>query len=181
MKNFIIFDLEATCYMKDAPDGFFNEIIEIGAIKIDSTGKEIDRFSKFLKPLKFPYISDFCTELTTITQTDIDNAPDAKSVLQEFLDFIDKDSLLVSWGYYDINQLTHDLKLNRIEHQSLEHRSFKHDYAKINNFTGKRKNGIGVKRALQNENMEFVGQHHRGIDDAINIKNIFLKYIDLYL
>jgi inhibitor of KinA sporulation pathway (predicted exonuclease) len=39
------------------------EIIEIGAIKVDKDGKEISRFGKFAKPLKFPVISEFVMNL----------------------------------------------------------------------------------------------------------------------
>jgi inhibitor of KinA sporulation pathway (predicted exonuclease) len=76
-KTFVIVDLEATCYDKEdktKPKNFDNEIIEIGAVKLDEKGNEIDRFSKFLKPKNHPVISKFCNELTTITQEDIDNA-----------------------------------------------------------------------------------------------------------
>jgi inhibitor of KinA sporulation pathway (predicted exonuclease) len=77
MKKYVIFDLEATCYDRSSdetiPDGFRNEIIEIGAVMLDENGLEISRFGKFAKPLTFPTLSKFCTKLTTITQEDVDN------------------------------------------------------------------------------------------------------------
>lgn len=65
MKKIVIFDLEATCYdgnRKDEikPEGFDNEIIEIGAVMLDETGKEISRYSSFAKPKLFPKIPYLC-------------------------------------------------------------------------------------------------------------------------
>lgn len=182
MKEFVIFDLEATCYDRNeiAPDGFVNEIIEIGAVKLDHTGKEIDRFSQFAKPKLFPKLSNFCTELTTITQEDVDGADELVHVLQEFIHWCN-DATLVSWGHYDINQLGKDLIRNDLEHLLHvcdNHHSLKHLHAKWNNL--KQKRGIGMGRALKMEGLQLDGTHHRGIDDAVNIAKIFRKYLDRF-
>ena len=185
MKTFVIFDLEATCYddsRKDEvkPYGFVNEIIEIGAVKLDDTGKEIDRFSKFAQPKDFPVLSNFCKELTTITQEDIDNAYMIKFVLDEFISWCD-DSILISWGHYDKKQLIYDLKNNSVNYYDDffdNHHSLKHLHAEWNNL--KKKRGIGMGGALRMEGLTLEGTHHRGIDDAINIAKIFRKYIDRF-
>ena len=183
-KEYVIFDLEATCYNRgdNKPDGFKNEIIEIGAIKLDELGNEIDRFSKFAKPKLFPFISDFCNELTTIKQEDIDNADPLRTVLIDFMEWaIDAD--LISWGYYDAKQLISDLSINDIDDEKYKlkiennHYSLKHLYAAWN---GLRRKGIGMKKALNIENIKLSGTHHRGIDDAENIVKIFKKYINKY-
>ena len=181
MKKFVIFDLEATCYddsRKDEikPLDFFNEIIEIGAVMLDETGKEIDRFSKFAQPKNFPILSNFCTELTSITQDDVDNADMLNIVLEEFMSWIDS-AILVSWGHYDKTQLIKDLCRNSLEHLHYaldDHKSLKHLHAEWN---GLRKKGIGMGGALKMEGLTLDGTHHRGIDDAINIAKIFRKYI----
>lgn len=187
MKTFVIFDLEATCYddnRKDEikPDCFVNEIIEIGAVKLDHTGKEIARFSEFAKPKLFPKLSKFCTELTTITQEDVDNADDLEKVLECFLLWCDG-STLISWGYYDKTQILKDMVRNDLELPHYldimeDHHSLKHLHAKWNNLKNKR--GIGMGGALRMEGLTLEGTHHRGIDDAVNIAKIFRKYIDRF-
>lgn len=187
MKEFVIVDLEATCYdnsRKDeiAPLGFVNEIIEIGAVKLDENGIEIDRFESFAKPKLFPTISKFCTELTTITQEDIDNAEPLSVVLENFIDWCDG-TTLISWGNYDKTQMLKDMTRNDLDMPHYldiveDHHSLKHLHAKWNNL--KRKNGIGMSGALKFEGLEQTGTHHRGIDDAINIAKIFRKYIDRF-
>jgi len=187
MKTYIILDLEATCYDKNSnsetkPRGFVNEIIEIGAYKLNEQGEVIDEFSKFLKPTKFPYISKFCNELTTITQDDIDNAEEAFFVLGEFFAWARKDNeqpTYVSWGFYDKRQFRDDLKLNKFSQDIIDqfindnnHISLKHRHGEINKF----KKPIGLGGACKFEKFNFQGTAHRGIDDAKNIVNIFKRY-----
>ena len=50
--NYIVFDLEATCW--DQYDRSDNETIEIGALKISKNKEVISEFQKFIKPLKYP-------------------------------------------------------------------------------------------------------------------------------
>lgn len=181
-KEFVVFDLEATCYREGdpkRPKDFINEIIEIGAVKLDSDGNEIDRFSKFARPLTHPVISEFCNELTTITQEDIDSAEELGDVLAQFVEWVNG-AILISWGFYDRKQMERDLIANDLEYlmESLEsHQSLKHLHGSWNNL---RRGGIDLGGAIKFENLEFDGTAHRGIDDAINIAKIFRKYIERF-
>lgn len=187
MKTYIILDLEATCYDKNSnaetkPKGFVNEIIEIGAYKLNELGEVIEIFSKFLKPKKFPFISKFCNELTTITQEHIDAAEDANQVLLDFFTWTRQNNeqpIYVSWGFYDKRQLRDDLKLNQFPQYLIDefindsnHISLKHRHGEINKF----KKPIGLGGACKFEKFNFQGVAHRGIDDAKNIVNIFKRY-----
>lgn len=186
MKTYIVLDLEATCYDKNSnketkPKGFVNEIIEIGAYKVSELGEVIDSFEKFLKPKKFPFISLFCNELTTITQDDIDYADNANYVLTDFFVWArknDEQPTYVSWGHYDKRQLRDDLRLNQFPQHLVDefindqnHISLKHWYAEH-----KQCKPCGLGHALQKEKMMFEGIAHRGIDDAKNITKIFNRY-----
>lgn len=187
-KKFIVVDLEATCWNKEdknKPVGFRNEIIEIGAVKCDADGNIIDEFDLFLKPKKHPIISEFCTTLTTIRQSDIDSAIDAKSGLTKFLEwsfghfFQDIDNVkFVSWGHYDKRQFRDDLQLNGIDKNVINddnHYSLKHLHSEWNKLNYPK--GVGLGSACKFEKITFEGQAHRGIDDAKNIAKIFKKYI----
>ncbi|MFN8888672.1 MAG: exonuclease domain-containing protein, partial [Cyclobacteriaceae bacterium] len=70
--NYIIFDLEATCW--EGFDKSQNETIEIGALKVNDNREIVSEFSSFIKPLKNPILSDFCKQLTSIQQEDVDQA-----------------------------------------------------------------------------------------------------------
>lgn len=173
--NYIVFDLEATCW-RDRTQKKQSEIIEIGAVAINEQGNIIDEFAAFSRPQLNPILSPFCTELTTITQADVERAQAFPEVLKSFTDWIDlsNEYLLCSWGFYDRNQLEKDCSLHQLEIAWLaKHISVKHQYAKIVHS----KKPMGMAKALQKEGLPLVGTHHRGIDDARNIAQIFIKHL----
>lgn len=193
--DFIIFDLEATCFDGGvkAPQGFKNEIIEIGAVKISENGLIIDEFQCFIKPKKFPQLSNFCKWLTSISQKDIDEAYYFPDCLHSFLTWSTGEDIawdnmeviktlpvkFVSWGYYDRSQLRDDCYIHGINQHWIDesnHMSLKHKHAEWTNL--KHKRGIGLGGACKFEKIEFEGTAHRGIDDARNIAKIFVKYLD---
>jgi len=174
--HFIILDLEATCWQKREYSP--NEIIEIGAVCVNERKQIVDEFCAFVQPSIHPELSDFCTELTSITQDMVDDADEFPEVYDEFLDWIqsfDDDYLLCAWGFYDRKQLEQDCKLHDLPTDWLEdHISLKHQHGRIRN----QKRGMGMKGALRKENIQMTGTHHRGIDDARNIAKIFIKLFD---
>ena len=177
---YICFDLESTCHDRasKAPEGFRNEIIEIGAVMYDNYGR-IDEFQAFVRPHKFPELSDFCKTLTTITQKDVDGAKFFPEVLQDFKQWFtipNRETVFVSWGHYDRNQLRDDCQMHGVDKEWINegnHISLKHKYAEWN----KLKKGIGLGRACKEEGLVFEGTAHRGIDDAGMVGKIFMKYI----
>ncbi|MBL4648497.1 MAG: exonuclease domain-containing protein [Aureispira sp.] len=171
--NYIVLDLEATCWKEKGK--FTNEIIEIGALCIDQNRNTLGEYCSFIKPTLNPILSDFCTELTTIEQKDVDAAPLFPDVLRDFLDWIESfgDSYyLCSWGFYDRTQFKKDCTLHGLDTTWLkQHISVKHQYADRHNLS----RPIGMKGALEREHLPMEGTHHRGIDDARNIAKIFVK------
>lgn len=184
-KIFIIVDVESTCYSNDdktKPTDFKNEIIEIGAVKCDYQGNTLDEFDMFLKPKKHPFISKFCTELTTIKQDDIDFAETARYGLKTFFNWTVHDSKLisdvkyVSWGHYDKNQFQYDLQINLLDKNLINdtnHYSLKHLHGEWNGL----KKPLGLGSACKFEKITFEGQAHRGISDARMVAKIFQKYV----
>ena len=175
--NYIVFDLEATCE-KDSKN-FQNEIIEIGAVKLNDGYEITDEFSSFVKPIVNPILTDFCTSLTSITQSDVDTAHKFPDVLDAFLEWIgSEDYFLCSWGFYDKSQFQKDCQLHRFETGWLKnHISLKHQHgAKVMN----KKKGVGMIAALNKAGLKQSGVHHRGIDDAKNITQIFIRYKNIW-
>ncbi len=171
--NYIVLDLEATCWN----DGSKNksEIIEIGAVKVNANFEIVGEFAKFVKPKLNPQLSAFCRELTTITQVQVDDAEHFPIVIEQFKNWINitEDYLLCSWGMYDKNQFISDCNLNKIDSNwALKHISLKHQYPEVKGL----KKMVGMNGALYIEGFTLEGTHHRGIDDARNICKIFLKH-----
>lgn len=177
--NYIIVDLEATCWEKSK--GRKNEIIEIGAVKVNAQNEIVDEFCQIIQPVVHTELSAFCTELTSITQEMVDEGVHFTQALPAFLNWIQEtgDTYLVcSWGYYDKNQFISDCRLHQLETGWINHHiSLKHQHAHIKGL----KRPIGMKGALAMEGFELDGTHHRGIDDARNITKIFQKYFGQWI
>lgn len=175
--NFIVFDLEATCW-QGRPRSMIQEIIEIGAIKMNPYGEVTGTFNQFIRPILNPRLSAFCQELTTIEQEDIDRAksfPDVIEHFQDWAEIFDEDYLLCSWGNFDRQMLIQDCRLHRMEEDwAEEHINLKRQYQELK----KLRRPWGLRRAVESEGFEFTGVHHRGIDDAENLAKIFGKYLD---
>jgi 3'-5' exoribonuclease 1 len=173
--NYIIFDLEASCWLGRPPHGI-NEIIEIGAVKVNDYGEVLSTFSKFVKPTVNPVLSDFCKKLTSISQQDVDRSKTFPYIIEEFQEWIGMDEesyWLISWGKYDKQQLQQDCLMHKLEVDWLEfHYNLKPAYKTLKNL----KDEPGLKKAVKLEGFEFTGIHHRAISDAENTAKIFSKH-----
>lgn len=89
--TFVVFDLETTGFSP-----INDQIIEIGAVKIDSQGTVISRFSKFIKLYKVSKLAPKIKELTHITDNMLEmQGEDVHDVINQFCNFIG-DSILVA-------------------------------------------------------------------------------------
>ncbi len=95
--DYTLLDLETT-----GLDPTWNEIIEIGAIKVRNHDI-IDSFSQLVKP-NIP-IDDFISELTGITNEIVEDAPTIEDVLPIFLEFVGNDIVVGHNVNFDINFL----------------------------------------------------------------------------
>lgn len=173
--EYIIFDLEATCWEKN--NTRINEIIEIGAVKLNNHLETIDTFSIFVKPYINPVLSSFCTSLTTISQTDVNSAPFFADSMGKFETFITATSdhiKLISWGNYDKKQILEESLLKKYHGPILKLLGTHINLKNIFSQTYKVKKA-GMLNALKYLNIKLEGTHHRGIDDAKNISLIFKK------
>lgn len=175
--NYIIFDLEATCWPGSPPDRT-REIIEIGAVKLNAYGEVKGQYRRFVKPVVHPLLSHFCTELTSITQQDVQRASGFEEVLEDWLDWMGyydgDDYLLASWGGSDQRLLRNDCKLHKLEDDWTDaFINLKEQYRVMK----KLREPVGLKKALDREGFEFEGTHHRALDDAANLAQIFVKYL----
>lgn len=176
--NYIVYDLEATCW-DHQPDQKVQEIIEIGALKIDRYGELLGSFERFVRPKLHPNLSTFCRQLTTIDQITINRARPFPEVVDDFQEWIgvfdDEEYLLCSWGSFDKRMLIQDSELHDLDSFWAENhiniRRQYHDMKKWRNYKG-------LKKVVKLEGYEFTGVYHRGISDAQNLAKIFIKYID---
>ncbi len=179
--NFIIYDLEATCWNGYAPANT-SEIIEIGAIRMNGFGEVTGEYNRFVQPILHPLLSPYCRELTSIEQSNVDRAKKFDQVIEEFQNWIgifdDENYLLCSWGRFDQEMLERDCRLHNVDLDwCAQHIDIKDQYKKIK----KLDKPWGLKKTIDREGFEFDGIQHRAISDAMNLSKIFLRYLDEWM
>ena len=167
----LVVDLEATCWRGNPPTGMCSEIIEFGIAVVDFRTKELLESESLIVKPTHSEISEFCTELTTITQEYINihgiEFEEACDILRS--KYKSERRLWTSWGKYDFTQIEKDCKLKNVKFpMGRDHYNLKPLFSFKNNLNV----DLGVDTALQHLGLSFEGTHHRGVDDAINISRI---------
>lgn len=167
--TFVVFDLETTGLSVN-----YNEIIEIGAVKVKD-GMIIDSFSSFVKPRK--QISDFITELTSITNEMVSKAPYLEEIFGDFLKFIDGTVLVAQNADFDTGFLYQTMRNQKIDVKR---------YPCIDTLDLAR---TMYPEGLKNYKLETIAkflkveieQQHRAIHDARTTTNVFNRMLtDLF-
>ena len=173
--SYIVVDLEATCCDDDSFPKSEMEIIEIGAVKLDANYEVIDEFERFVYPVINHNLTEFCKNLTTIRQEEVDTAFRFVRVFNDFQDWIGEGRhWLCSWGYYDVNQFRKDCErfptLEFPEWFETRHKNIKQLFA-----DKQQCKPCGIPKALDMLGESFEGTLHRGIDDARNIARVMRR------
>lgn len=200
-KEFVLFDLEAVG--QDIGDDWM-EIIEIGAYKvriieeeiplfalIDFGGEEIrvdypaqkkveiiDSYHTYVKPVFHTSISKHLSKLIHMEKNkwaDIQtNAPMFDEVIHEFIEWAGKDTVYVSWSSSDEDMIVTNCDVNYI--YDLPDISFLDLQFEYDSFKKcPRRTGLGL--ALEEQNIEFVGEQHTALADTFNMLHLFEKMI----
>ncbi|NRD76384.1 3'-5' exonuclease KapD [Bacillus sp. BRMEA1] len=171
-RQYLFIDFEFTMperhvKMKD----FFAEIIEVGIVAV--VGDQItEQFSSFVKPLKFPKLTDRCKSFLHITQQQVDTGLSFYELIQK-LEGFNKSNLettIVTWGNMDMKVLRQNCLASGSPFPfqaaeldlSMEYKRFFGD-----------QNQTGLWKAVQEYGKEGTGRHHRALDDALTTYNIF--------
>lgn len=160
VKDYVCFDLETTGFGSTA------EIIEFGAVKVRDN-EIVDKFSELVKTSR--RISAEVTELTGITQSDVENCRSISEVLPDFLDFIE-DEVLVG---HNISRF--DIRLLRQAIHNETEIKFEPMYVdtlylaqKINSLPDCKLNTVLMYYGIQNE------RAHRAFEDCEATHRLFL-------
>ncbi len=161
--TYVVFDLETTGFspIKD-------KIIEIGAVKVEN-GVITERYSTFVNPgVPIPFE---ITQLTSITDQMVMDAPGIETVLPEFLAFA-KDSVLVAHNAsFDVGFIE----------QNCRYQDIAADFTSVDTVALARillptlsKFKLNIVAKALNISQEH---HHRAVDDARVTAEIYVKFI----
>ena len=111
--NYVVVDFEwnQACYGKGSENRKIPfEIIEIGAVKLDENLKEIDRFSRTIRPKVYKKLHYITRDLTGITQEELCASDPFSYVLVDFMLWCGKDYIFCTWGNMDLVELQRNMK-----------------------------------------------------------------------
>ena len=169
MSHWLVIDLEATTEEGGWPLEEM-EIIEIGASLVDSHGRELDHFQRFVCPQRRPLLTHFCRQLTHIQQAQIDGAERFPVVWNSFEQWLaphlPRLAGWLSWGDYDRRQIEQECRQHQLDSTFLQvpHHNLKQCFAEARQL----KRAVGLNMALQLAGLHFQGSQHRALEDARN-------------
>ncbi len=119
--NYIILDMEWNqSYPKTDSEGKkkkspMNEIIEIGAIKLNEKMEFVDAFKSLVRPCYIKKLNSHVKKLTGITSEMLRHGTWFPEVVVDFREWCGEERVFLTWGYDDIPMLESCLKLYGLE------------------------------------------------------------------
>ena len=187
--GYIIIDLEfnnlknITNYYKDFYEeyGKFdsvnleNEIIEIGAVKVDKYMKPISELKVYIKPTVFPVINPIVTEITKIDQNILnEEGVSFEEAINKLKDMFEEGDVLCSWAKDDVVELI--INANHYNYNDL---SWLNEYLDIQEYVTKmlaHKKALGLKAALDEFKIKVdETKLHDALNDSIYTVEVFRR------
>ncbi len=182
---YIIFDLEwngAYCY---STQSFMNEIIEIGAVKLDEKLNIVDTYKQMIFPHFTKKLSGRCKRLTNITNDEVrENGIDFVDAFRDFARWGQgDDNVYMSWSNSDLYVLTQNFTQNT----GSAHIDFIKNYCDVQkycmSFIKKEDNPDGNQVSLENcaelFNIDFdTDKLHRALADCYVTVECLKKVFD---
>ena len=177
------------------------EIIEFPIVVVDVKRREIKTtFQTYVKPTIDPQLTEFCTELTGITQEQVDQGVTIQDAMRQVHMFLGKAGLFssefifMSCGDFDGNHLLKEAK----EKEFFVPNYFKrwinikkafpihkfdaskqpYDFTNMNTIHRCKPTVRGMPQMLSQCGLELEGRHHSGIDDAKNLARVAINLME---
>lgn len=174
---FVIMDLEWNNSFNKLTQKFMNEIIEIGAVKLDDKLNEVGTFSELIRPVISKKLRSRIKNLTNISNEEVRTGRPFAEVIKEFEEWVGDDAVVMSWGDTDLRTLLTNfkwfLKKNSV--------TFIDKYADLQKYCQCFINMENVQQA----GLSYAAQcleidpekypHHRALDDSILSAECFKK------
>ena len=101
--NYIVIDLEWNGSWSKKAHGYFNEIIEVGAVKVNEQMEILDEFRAAIKPVVSKKLSSIVTDLTNITAEELEDGTTFTGMMRQLSRWIGTDdSVVLTWSTTDL-------------------------------------------------------------------------------
>lgn len=180
----LIIDLEATCDDKQQQIGcpeFNHEIIEFPVLLYDTHQRKcVSVFHSYCKPKLNPYLSNFCTNLTKIHQNQVDAAVTFPTLLAQLENWLLVQNNLSENQCAIVCDCSADMaKFMRMQCQlsRIQMPTWARVWVNLSKafrlfYRLPPRHRSTLSTMLDDLELSFVGQQHRGLDDATNILRI---------
>ena len=163
--SYVVFDLETTGFHAGK-----NKIIEIGAVRIEQ-GEIVARFSEFVNPQEpIPF---HITELTSIRDEDVIEAPTIDVILPKFLEFCQGAVMVAHNADFDMGFI----------HANCLALGYPCEYTYVDTVALSRFLLPSLSKYKLDNVAKALGvsleHHHRAVDDAECTAQIYVKFIDM--
>ncbi len=179
--QYIIMDLEWNNVYSRKKGGFFNEIIEVGAVKLNDNFEEKGRFSRFINTTLGNRLQRKVRELTHINDSDINNGDGFNHVMSEFRKWIGNvPSIIITWGTTDLYVLIENFGY----FSGTQTIPFMHYYVDLQSYCENvlkhsHETQLGLVKAAEMLDVDFDDSKlHRGLGDSLLTYNCFIKTFD---
>lgn len=179
MRVRVVIDVEM-CKVSPKRAGYLckNEIIQIGAVKMDEDYEIQSKFNTYVRP-RFGKIDHFISKLTNISERTIKDAPDIEEALEKMLDWIgDVEALFYSWSDTDYYQIRNEILMKCREDSKWDMLLDQSNWIDYQKKLGDRLDYfklLKLTEALDLAEMDTEGQFHDGLDDAYNTARMIAK------
>lgn len=155
------------------------EIIEIGAVKLDDTGKEVDSFTQYVKP-QFGKITEYYQKLTGISNEMVADKPNFHEAMVRFYEWAGTEEYTIySWSDSDIFQISKEAALKNEKDERLTYMlehwiDYQEKFGKILGVERK----VSLMDAVHAIGKQFDGKQHDALWDARNTSEIYRLSLD---
>ncbi len=99
----VVVDLEWNGSYSKKAHGYFNEIIEIGAVKLNENMQVVDEFSEQIRPVVSKKLSTIVTDLTHISAEELEDGTTFAKMMRRFAAWIGKKpTAILTWSTTDL-------------------------------------------------------------------------------
>ena len=178
--EYIVFDLEFNQGFNKKTNKTFSdnacpfEIIQLGAVKLDSNFNIIAAFDTFIKPCLYTSMHPYVAKITGISMEDLENAPTFKEAFKKFTEFVSSDDpIFCVWGKSDLRELYRNIKYHNLPDLSLPKSYIDVQYYASDFINHTTAQSIGLENAVIALNLEDTVAYHNALNDAYYTAKVF--------
>ena len=86
------------------------EIIDMGAIKLNSYRDMIDEFNQLVKPVVYQHMHKITSKIIHLHMKDLQKGRPFEEVIRDFLDWCGKDYIFCTWGPLDLYEMQRNIR-----------------------------------------------------------------------